>query len=240
MSGTKLIIERAPNKQQLLELLAEINTEVLPRTEGRTNEQTEMRSICYLLATLSSTGLLSYHLSLEKSESPDFILTLNQDKIGIEITESIPPAYAECLTIRDKEKPDALIDISLFKSDSPHRSKQELREIVNSLAMTGSGWEGDSAEIEWAKWIFDTITRKLEKLEGYEKLPDYWLLIYDNLPLPHLCDRKAIEYLIKLLYGCRDASKFSRVYVERNSSIIIEIETRIIYFRQRKIVDLWQ
>ena len=239
MSESKSIILNASDRQHLLELLGEINIKVSPRTEGRTNEQKEIWSICYLMATLSSKEIVSYPYSLKKSERPDFILTLNQNNVGVEVTESIPPAYAECLTIRDKEKPDALIDISHFKIGSPRRSKEELRKLICSSVMNGQGWEGDSAESEWAKWILDAIKRKLRKLRNYQQLPDHWLLIYDNLHLPPgLNDDKAIEYLTELLRECCDVSKFSRIFVER-SSIIIEVITRNFTTRQHDIVELW-
>lgn len=240
MSENKLIVNFASDKQHLIKLLGEINIDVLPRTKGRTNEQREMWSICRLLASLSYTELPSYPLSLKKSEGPDFILTLDQKNVGVEITESIPPTYAECLALRDKEKSDALIDVSHFRIGSPRRSKEELRKLIHCTVMSGSGWEGDSAECEWAMWIHDAIKRKLAKLRKYQKFPSHWLLIYDNLPLPAgLNDDKTIGYLTELLSACPDVSKFSRIFVEK-SSIIMEIETGNIETRLHDIIDLWQ
>lgn len=194
----KFDIEQVPDKETLLKVLSDTSVEVPGRTGGRRTEHTEKWSVCFLISTLSTKGALSFPLSLEHTDKPDFILDMNGNRTGIEMTESILPDYAKCCAMAERERPEAVIDMSLFKWGSSPKSTEQLRDIINSTELTGDGWSGHSAEVEWAHHINDAITIKLHKLNntGYLELQGYWLSIYDNLPLPNVHAGKATEILL--------------------------------------------
>ena len=216
------------------------SVDVPGRTQGRKTEHTEKWSICRLLSTLATNDTLFFPLSLQHTDKPDFILKMNKNEYGIEITESIPKDYARCRAMAEREKPEAVIDISLFKRGSPPKSTEELRRIINSSELTGDGWSGNSAEIEWAHHIHDAISTKIEKLNnsGYKELPEYWLSIYDNLPLPKVNATKATETLISEISEKWKGYYwvFTRIFIE-SGPIIIDIDISNNTATYHKIVD---
>ena len=217
----KFDIEQVPDKANLLKVLSDTSIEVPARTGGRRTEHTEKWSVCFLMSTLSAKGKLYFPLSLEHINKPDFILDMNGNRTGIEMTESIPPDYAKCCAMAEREKPEAVIDMSLFKWGSSPKSTAQLRDIINRAKLTGDGGSGRSPEVEWAHFINDAITVKLHKLNntGYLELPEYWLSIYDNLPLPNVHAGNATSILLSRFSAqWNGVRSFSRVYIETEVS----------------------
>ena len=105
----------ASSAEELREVLRSINITVPPRTEGRTSEDCERRSFCRFLSTLNGTGMVDYPLRVSKREKPDFQVYTGDSVWGVEVTEAIPSDYARASALRDRENPDALLDMSLFK-----------------------------------------------------------------------------------------------------------------------------
>lgn len=236
----KFNIISAIDKKQLQTILSEAFVKMPGRSEGRQTHHTEKWSICYLLSTLSEENLLSFPLSLKHTDKPDFTLSMSNKAIGVEVTESIPTDYAKCCFMAEKINPNAEIDMSLFKWGQKPKTTDELRQIINQTKLTGDGWEGDRPEIEWAHFINDATLAKLKKLKraGYADLSEYWLSIYDNLPLPYVHAQQATEILISNFSKNWIGEKtFSQIYIERGP-IIIEInQDRIV--KNFKTVDLW-
>ena len=235
----KFNIEEVPDKESLLKVLSGTSIDVPGRSKGRQTEHTEKWSVCYLLSTLASKNILIFPLSLEHIDKPDFILKMNGNLSGIEVTESIPPDYAKCCAMAERENPEAVIDMSLFKWDSTPKTTEQLRNIINSLKLTGEPWSGQSVELEWAHYINDAISVKLQKLNntGYSEVPEYWVSIYDNLPLPNVHAGNATEILLETFSAqWKGDRSFSKIFIERGP-IIIEIEDNIA--TNHVIVDLW-
>jgi hypothetical protein len=226
-------------KDGLLAVLQGVSIDVPGRTEGRKTEHTENWAICHLLSTLGHIDALDYPLSVQHKDKPDFILEMNKNQIGIEITESIPSDYAKCCAMAERENPKAVIDMSLFKWGSPQKTTEVLRAIIKSSKLTGDGWAGHCAEVEWAQHINDAVSTKLGKLNnsGYEEFPEYWLYIYDNLPLPNVHATRATEILLSEYSDTwKNGKEFSRIFIERGP-IIIDISNSAA--TNHVLVDLW-
>ncbi|NUY03546.1 hypothetical protein [Paraburkholderia youngii] len=207
------------------------------RTEGRTTEDTELWTICRLLATLNQQGRLHFPLKIEHGDRPDFELVQGNNSTGIEITEAISQSYSACLALAERIKPDAVIDMSLFRPDSPRKTTQELREIIAASSLTGSGWPGSLAEEDWATFIAGDISGKHAKLVGYRQFPVNWLAIYDNLPLPNVNLADAIAHLapkIAPLWGRKPC--FDTVFIERGPVIVELTRSKSTH---HILVDLW-
>ena len=171
----------------LATLLGNTNLEVPGRISGRSKDHTERWIICRLLATLADKGRLGFPLSLTHLEKPDFTLAVPGRTIGVEATEAISEDFARCAALAERENPNAVIDMSKFRWGDPPKSLAALREILNASRFDGDGWSGESAELEWARYIASIVVSKTSKLGcGHRPHPAYWLAIYDNLPLPNV------------------------------------------------------
>lgn len=226
------------SKDELEVALRAIDIAVPPRTKGRTTEDCERWSICRLLSTLNDGSVLSFPLRVTKRDKPDFQVCLGQKAWGIEVTEAIPSDYAKASALAEKENPNALIDISLFKFGKA-KSLEEIRRIINQVKLTGDGWAGDTAERELAKAIRSVVESKIKKLRAltFDKYPQNILMIYDNMPLPH-CDHDIIAL------HCADQLKdywyeqlvFDVIYVESRDTIFQITSNGV---RKLKINDIW-
>ncbi|MEB2399385.1 MAG: hypothetical protein OZ927_07590 [Alcaligenaceae bacterium] len=102
---------QADTPQALLHQLSTIDIAVPLRTEGRLNKYCERYMAARLLATLAANGQLSFPLEIKDRDSPDFVLHLPVKTVGIECVEAVPQEWNQIRTIRDKDFPDALIDV---------------------------------------------------------------------------------------------------------------------------------
>ena len=239
MSNLTLNIESAFDKESLLSKLQGTSIYVPGRTDGRKTEHTEKWTLASLLATLAEENFCTYPLKLRHTDSPDFILSMNSQDIGIEVTEAVPPDYAKCCAIRDREYPGAQIDMSLFKWGSQPKKTEELRGILEREKLTGAGWEGYSVEDEWACFMDDAINTKLKKLNSgnYAQLEEYWISIYDNLPLPNVFAKRATTALYnKLKRSTGNVKTFSHVFIERGPIIIAITSGGVNHYVRN---DLW-
>ncbi len=234
---SKFLLFNVPNKQALSSRLhAEIPADVPPRSErtqrGNAYYKAEEKiSVCYLLKALTSAGRLRYPVCLEHADRPDFILTADTDKVGIEVTEAFQEKYRKLCAMSEQQGVDTLFELSkeIVGWDSRNMPpSEELQKIIDDSRITEEGtrsplsdppWFGDSVEIDWAKFMNDRITDKLEKLGRYKELPDYWLLIHDCLSLPAADIKKAINYLIiRHSKKWQNQPGFSRLFIFRSGS----------------------
>lgn len=196
---------------------------VASRTEGRNTEHCERWSMWRLLATLARNNAIGYPLVVHRQEKPDFKLQAGHPTIGVEVTEAIPQDYAAVSALRDRENPEAIIDISEFRWGMKTKSLKELRDLISQDKLTGQGWEGDSVEREWAKAIWEVTQNKLQKFNsrGFQRFSINWLLIYDNLPLPMPKLKIALRYLSEKFGTYWDLpEKFDAIFVESRSEIV--------------------
>lgn len=222
----------ADTKEQLQEELKKIDITVPPRGEGRTTGHCETWSICRFLASLSKAKKLSYPLVIEKrpqDKPPDYQLNMGEINIGIEITEAISEDLAQFEAIHK----NIAIDISLFKPDIKHKSKEEFEDISKSK-IRGEGWDGDGMEIDWAKAVYTSINKKIQKLgqPHFEKLSQNWLLIYDNL---WPAEDKKIDIINQMMAAYQGESNFDNIFIE-SSDVIIKLSNKEII----TLYDLWK
>ena len=169
----------AENKDALFAILGGIDIRVPPRNKGRTTEHCEKFVICRLLATFGFCNLLSFPLSLEKREKPDFLMTTGGIKIGVEVTEAIDENLAKAARYISTE--NGLIDQSQFPWEGEKRSYKEIAQVIDQPRLAGPGWLGKGMESEFARMIRDVTQKKANKLvHHYNRFDQDWLVIYDN------------------------------------------------------------
>jgi hypothetical protein len=209
----------ADSMQELRVSLAQIDINVPERSEGRRNSHVERYCIAHLLASLPGKNF-SFPLTLTHTDRPDFVLSMPGVDWGIEHTEAIPENVARAEHLRGKGLgPDVYF--------TPHAIPGESRKTVAELrAQTenddaGDGWEGDSAEQEWAAAMAHHIKEKKIKAsaEGFTLHDCNWLLIYDNWPLPGVDILKAASLLNQLLEELDAFNVFDKIYVLNDSRL---------------------
>ena len=151
-------------------------TIVPPRNENRKNIHRELYCLFKYLKCRIKSNEIVFPFSIEKSESPDFILIdENGNSEGIEISEITTEEYQRKLS-KDT------------KSNAPFRF-----ELSQSYL-------GDSVEEEWAtiseRIIYDKLNKLNSKFKKYQKNN---LVLYSNTDLPSIDYQKGKEKLINKL-----------------------------------------
>jgi len=225
-------------KDELESKLKNIDISVPSRGEGRTTDDCERSAICHFLSTLNQVRKIEFPLEVEKRERPDFYILSGGKEFGIEHTEAIPPDYAKAMAIAEREKPDAMIDISLFKFGE-QKPLDEIRRIIHASELMGDGWAGNSAEVELADAIKNVILGKTEKLkkDGFDKYERNVLLIYENMPRPRINYEILINKCKKSLFSYwENQIIFNDIYVESGDFLILFNHQESISFN---VVNLW-
>ncbi len=234
-----LAISSAENKADLYSVLRDTDISVPLRTEGRTTAHTETWAICRLLATLADSNLVSYPVSVEHSDRPDFQIQLGTSEVGVEVTEAVSEQYAAYSALAEREFPDVFLEPGHFRWGSPKLSIDEMRSLLRQTQLSASPWVGDRAEREWASYMQSAIESKLVKLAkpGFRHFSENWLSIYDNLPLCHIHLEKAIAFLLPTLAACWSKRPgFSAIYIEHGPVIAMLSPTSV---RHLSLCDLW-
>ncbi len=235
----KFHLDKIQDYQTLLDTLSKADLSVPARINGRNTEHTEKWAICRLLSTLAARNRLKYPVSLSHRDKPDFLLNSGDQKIGIEITEAISTEFAAYSALAEREYPEVFIEPDLFRLGSPPRSIQEMRELLKRGKLIADGWDGDSAEEEWALYIDSIVRKKLEDTtkNGYDIFPHRFLSIYDNLPLPNVyLEKAANSFTEKCYHNWQHANRFESIFVERGP-VILEVRQNEIQFHA--LNDLW-
>lgn len=223
----------ADSAQELLCKLGQLDISVPPRTKERTTEQCERWSICRFLASFSDSELLPFPINLVHRDKPDFLLELDQQKVGIEVTEAIHENAAAIDAYRKNKGIDGVFSVKRHLPENAKLRGAELRREASSND-PGDGWAGDSVEHEWAGAMKNSVIGKVAK----SKKPDFelfkrnWLLIYDNWFLPG-CDRATA---VKKLFDSLEYEPFENIFIECSSKFWVINNNG---FYSRTINNLW-
>jgi hypothetical protein len=150
-------------------------------------------------------------------DRPDILLCSKDVQVGIEITEAVPEGFAALCSFAEKEFPERAIHLGLFPLDAKPLSGDEMRDLLSGNAQS-AGWVGNMPEREWAGFMNRVVKKKLLKLasDGFQLFDENWLIIYDNLPLPHVDLTEALEFLQPLLADMWTCSPtFDMLFFER-------------------------
>lgn len=178
----------AESLDRLFDLLRDLPDKVPPRGMGRRTEHTEPWVMKRLVASLAAGGWLKFPLAVELDDRPDIVLESDGSKIGIELMELIPAAYAQAVAIANREFPKAtIVDRSVFgwgTEWTPQGIREHLRTEGHRLS--GSGWAGDAVEREWAEAVRNAVAKKTERLNasGFRLFAKNWLGTYASSPGP--------------------------------------------------------
>lgn len=173
------------NARELKAALRKASPIVPRRGFGRTKDHTEPWIMAHLLGTLADARQLEYPIRISRRDAPDYCITCNETRIGLEITEAISKHYAHYAAIAARDYPCASMEPSLFRFGMNLPSTPVLRNRLASGTTRSPGWTGEEPETEWALYIRRAIAVKVKKLASptFDVYPENWLAIYANLPL---------------------------------------------------------
>ncbi len=154
------------------------------RIDGRKHRDKERYCLGLYLLALADHGLLTYPLSVEEGESPDFMLTwLSAEVTGLEVTRATEQWVQRAMKESEKEC-----------------RKRELAAAVTGkepepvfIPLSELGWVGDQAETEWCSLFKAAIEKKLSKLSAFRPASRHDLLVYDDTPLPAVHRQKVLS-----------------------------------------------
>jgi hypothetical protein len=225
MTQKELLLFEAKNESQLTSILRHANPIVPTRIKVRTKNQIEQYDMIQLLNTLLKERYVKYPLRLIHRDRPDFLLIMGNQRIGIEHTEAISENEAPKDSLREKGYGCRTFLISPAHPAEPNKKANELIEEIKAC-MPGDGWDGDSAEIEWATAMLYTGNRKLAIINktGFERFDEDWLLIWDNWNLPSLDMHKAALFYLRHLHHTIALREFRRIFILRDQ-VTCEVST---------------
>lgn len=214
---------RAASYSDLLSQLKAAAPVVAARGKGRTKDQTETWITHRLLPTIASCGLFQFPLEVTRQDRPDLRIEAVGITIGVELTEVVPPSYAQAVAIRNQHYPHATVDRSIFTwgmTFTPAQIHSHLQAAGGKL--TGPGWAGNAVEQEWTAAVNDAISSKATKLNkpGFTILQRNWLAIYTSSPGPVL----DIDYASRSLcfaQAMSTAIRFEKVFVLTDSKAAV-------------------
>lgn len=235
MISENMLVARSENELEYA--LKSLDVSVPKRSNGRKKEHTERYAIAYMLSTLLGKGVLSFPLELLQRERPDFLLSTNSGKIGIEHTEAVSQNEAHKSVLRDQIGGAKVHFIPRHLPDEPKKSAKKLIEELKK-DRAGPPWMGDSVEREWSDAMLHFINLKVVAFakDGFEKFDQNWLLIYDNWSLPALERKKAFSMLFQKALTSKCFESFDDIFIHSGAQVCrLSPENYISY----EINDLW-
>jgi len=210
------------NQQELDTFLDSIDISVPLRSKGRKTEHTEKYTIVSFLKEFHNKEEFSFPFTLTHRDKPDFSITSQIKKIGIEFTESIPEQLAKATYLLEKHfEGYAKLEPEFFGLDAPKRTDNEILEILNKSQerLIGQGFVGKSIEKKWILGIQSCINKKTKKLNNpeFEIFGNNYLLIYDNQTKPMLDKNYIVENLFPFFkeYWDENIQKtFDKVFID--------------------------
>jgi hypothetical protein len=242
MEPYKTMNFKAENKATLLDILRSIDIMGPLKDNYREKDATEPYAIAHLLSSLAAEDeLLTFPLRLVHNDKPDFLLSMDGKKIGIEHTDARPKNETNKNVLRNRERIGPMVCfITPAKPGEPKRSAKELRKEIEVNA-SGEGWGNqDDVDKEWAQvmlWFIGEKERKLK--EDFSRYNEDWLLIRDAWPFPSVNPENAAKYLFSQVMKRNVKLEFHRVFIisYSNRGPVCEVAESGYHLHPRN--DLW-
>ena len=169
--------------------LHDVKVSIRSRRDGRQQDQLEYWVIQRYLPLTITKDAGYYHL--EKRESPDFELIIDDEIIGLEVTESTCEQFQELLNYVDRN-PDLEFEYCNFRYGKEF-SKDNLYKLLQpkNSKLTGPGWGGFEPESFASQWARDSAFKKMNRMLKWSYSYKTTILLYDNTPT--ICKKAHFE-----------------------------------------------
>jgi len=230
----------ASSKADLIAYLKKQDITTQPETKRDMKIYDERQAGFRLLATWANANYFSYPLKLVHWDRPDFLLSYDGTKIGIERSRAASENYLAVDDMAEREGAEGQIFMDNFQPGMPKLSTSERREIYRDQRR-GAGWGNKGQERDWVEWMVRVLLKKTEDFNkpDFKKYDKNWLLIHEHesLFVRPVKLESAMELLIKEL---------SRYWAKkvRYDKLLIETVNRLVeicpsVWNQWPIIDLW-
>ena len=141
------------NREDIQKKFLLIDGSVPARTSGRKAEHRETHCLRIYLTHPPATDLLSFPLTVEKTESPDFLIRNSEGFIiGLEVTDASIEEDQQLMTQLEKEPHGTIIEHAFIDG------KYQGRLVKPQEVLLAEGMIGDSVEKEWVGIVLNSIS----------------------------------------------------------------------------------
>lgn len=213
MKQQELLLQ-AVDKNELMQKLKDLHFLVPRRDQGRNKKHVEKHSVFQFFKLMAQNDKLLYPFALFYRDKPDFVASISNLNIGIEVVEAVPQNKAleqASSAILPKRKTWGRLycinERNMTRNEIENEIKNEIKipehvkmgEIIMSDKVFGRSFLDDEIEKNWVQAIVSFVGKKRDVLnkEDFQKYEKNWLLIYDNWPSPALNYDEALPFLIK-------------------------------------------
>jgi hypothetical protein len=170
----------------------ESHSRVPDRANGRKHHHEERFCLGLYLLALASHDLLSYPLSVEQDESPDFMFHWpSGESVGLEVTRAAEESQQEAKTIAHREyrRRETVAAASGMVPEPViiQRTRIEQERFIASGGLSNAlmhapGWLAGEREAGWCSLVQKAVEKKIEKLPKFKAAARYELIVYDDTP----------------------------------------------------------
>lgn len=234
-------IVQAASAKELCSKLSRMDITVPLVTEGRLAKHREWYTGAKFLASFADSPLFEYPFNIQHTDRPDFTITANTKRIGIECVEAVPEEWYEIEALRERHFPEMLNWGQIYTPGHKRFTKEEKWAIAKG-EQQGPPWVVCMAERNWAAAMEYFIRLKLSKLRSgsYSGFDELWLLMQDEWRAPMHYESQltgAMSLITAKLPELFAPPSFSRVFICRNQSII-QLQSQ--GWSATSINNLWQ
>lgn len=146
-------------------------------------ERADLDALLRRLLELEGTTPTVVEHSTQKS--PDFIIELAGETIGVEATRSVNQEFVRAMKLQARDCPNSWVNLTHLIDRPARRSNRQI--LGSMLAGFSVPWKRvDQSMIEWKDKIAASLLAKRRALNrpGYRTFGQDWLLIHDTPGLP--------------------------------------------------------
>src|ERR1035441_101560 len=190
---------------------------ILPLNAMETKKLNERAKLDVLLKRLlQSDGFMPS--SIDVSERPDFIITVADKKIGVEVTLLAYAEHVRASVLQNSNSPFLWVNTTHFRSGPPRRTNAELAQSIGYGAILQPWRPVEAVLLDWKRKTGAVLSSKRQKLNqpDYEVFDRNWLLFDDYPPLSmhDLIQLRAEQHLSALFWEQSTyARDFDKVFV---------------------------
>ena len=156
--------------------------------------------------------------SIDVSERPDFIITIADKKIGVEVTLSAYEERVRASVLQNSKCPFLWVNTTHFRSGPPRRTNAALAQSMGYGAILQPWRPVEAVLLDWKRKIGAVLSSKRQKFNqtDYQVFDRNWLLIHDYPPLGmHDLTQLLAEQHLSALFGEQStpARDFDTVFV---------------------------
>jgi hypothetical protein len=186
------------------------------------DRSTERTILDELLRRLPKLGYPT-PVSIEDSERPDFILTVPDGQIGIEVTRATHQEQIRMQKLKETRLSDRCVSVLPQPDGSQRRSDEEL---TNAMQWLISEWKDAATEFnEWGEKVIASLVSKRDRLNqpGFQVFDRNWLLLFNEPGLRTNTDFNWATKFLRRVFARPSTNErdFDRVFVLSNHFLFI-------------------